>query len=279
MPEFIMVFLATASLTLGLAVGSFLNVVIFRGIEGKSIRGRSKCRSCFKTLTVFELIPVFSFVLQKGKCRTCAASLSLQYPLVESGTAIAFFFATWFLTDNFLYFDYLIIAKILVAFVGISASLVILVSDIKYKIIPDGAAVALLLVGIITSLWGTPFQPDTRDLFLINPKDGFFYDFSAALVLFFILASLWFFSRGAWMGFGDAKLIFTTSLILGFPASLVAFLLSFWLGSLIGIFLLLSRSKGLQDQIPFGPYILLGTLLALFFTPEFMRWTNLNGLF
>lgn len=168
MPEFIMLFIATASLLLGLSVGSFLNVVILRGAEGKSLRGRSQCQNCFKTLTVFELIPVLSFILQKGKCRSCAASLSLQYPLVESGTAILFFLATWFLTDNFFYLDGLIIFQILLAFVGISTSLVILVSDLKYKIVPDGALLFLLPIGLAASFRGDIFQPDTSDLFLKN---------------------------------------------------------------------------------------------------------------
>lgn len=278
MPEFITIFLAISSLALGLAVGSFLNVAVLRGAEGKSLRGRSHCQSCFKALTVFELIPVFSYISQKGKCRSCAASLSLQYPMVESGTAIAFFFTTWLLTDNFFYLDYLVIAKIILAFVGISASLVILVSDIKYKVIPDGALLFLLPIGFIASFWGEIFQSSNEEIFLNISRDEFWYDLSAAIILFFLFASMWFFSRGTWMGFGDAKLIFATSLIIGFPASLVAFLLSFWLGSLAAIIILLLKMRGLRDQVPFGPYILLGTLLALFFTPEFIRWTNLSGL-
>ena len=97
-------------------------------------------------------------------------------------------------------------------------------------------------------------------------------------VLALFLAALWFLSRGRAIGLGDAKLIFSSSLLLGFPNSIVAFLFSFWLGGFIGVSLLIAGRKKLKSRIPFGPFILIGSALAYFFGPIFLEYTNLSLL-
>ena len=257
-----MILLSVLFLT-GLAVGSFLNVVIVRAARGESVRGRSRCETCGKTLGVWELIPVLSHVLQKSRCRSCGTVISVQYPLVELGTAVAFLSVAWFLSPfrylNVEIFEYL---ELLAVFVSVSAGIVILVSDLRWQIIPNGAALILALVGIAASVARQTLAPD-----LVAAVLG---------ALFF--ASLWFVSRGRWMGLGDAKLVFTTSLLIGFPGSLVAILFAFWLGGIAGILLLAAGSKTLKSRIPFGPFIIAGTVLAFFLSDSFIAFTGFGLL-
>lgn len=254
---------------LGLIVGSFLNVVIRRGVRHESITGRSYCESCKKILSFKELVPVISYLSQKGKCSNCGSNLSWQYPLIEIGTGAMYALTSWYLlptdkilllslsNESLLAFDYWFLA-----IVGLSAAIVIFVSDFLYQIIPNGAVMILFLTGLIATFY----------------RESIFKDSLTALAIALILSAFWFFSKGQWMGLGDTKLILATSLILGYPQSISAFLFSFWLGGLMGIFLLLFRLKSRADHIPFGPFILIGSVLAYFFSDFFLVHSNLYPL-
>lgn len=255
------------SFLFGLSVGSFLNVVILRSHRGEKISGRSYCESCKTTLSVKELIPVFSFLIQKGRCRTCGAALSWQYPLVELGSALLFAAAMWYFLPQ-LSLDIQSFLFLFALSVGLGAAIVIFVSDLRFEIIPNGAVLTLLILGFIAVLYRT--KSGTGDVV---------WDFAASLIFSLFLASLWFFSQGRWMGFGDVKLIFATSLLLGFPASIVAFLYSFWIGGIIGVILLCSGLRTLKHHIPFGPFIVIGSLLAYFTADSFLALAGLKGLF
>ena len=248
------------SFFLGLVVGSFINVVVRRGERGEKITGRSHCESCGKTLSFLELIPVLSFLFLRGRCRNCNAPFSLQYPLVELGTGVSYALAGWFFLD--FSFDLLSFLSWLAVFLGIGAAMIIAVSDIRSHIIPNGAVLALLALGLFRSVY--VLSQTKSSTFVLD----LVWDMVAALVIALFLAALWYFSGGRWMGFGDVKLIFVTSLILGFPAAFMAFLLAFWLGGLFGIILIVSRQKTLQSHIPFGPFILVGAALAYFLPPD-----------
>lgn len=240
----------------GLTVGSFLNVVIMRGARGEKPFGRSRCNSCKKTLSPRELIPVLSFALQKGRCRSCGTVLSWQYPLVELGTAALFSVFFWYFFA-LLSYDTWFFLQILGVFVMISAGMVILVSDLRWQIIPDGAVFILFLYSVFVLFY--------RYFVFSGEESNLLFDLLAAAVVSFFFFALWFFSEGRWMGLGDAKLMFPLSLILGFPYSFLAFLFSFWIGGAVGIFLIVLRLKTLSNRIPFGPFILLGAVLAYFF--------------
>lgn len=245
---------------IGLIVGSFLNVCILRGGRGESVRGRSRCPYCKKTLSFIELIPVVSFLLQKGRCRACGAVLSLQYPLVELGTAFLYAGAFFFARDAFV-FSFASLLFFFALFAGIAASIVICVTDIRFTIIPDGAIFALLISAFI---------------FLFLAPHNLIMTAASTATFSLFLFSLWFFSRGAWIGFGDVKLVFVMSLLAGYPASFSAFLFSFWLGGIVGVLFLLLGKKSLKSALPFGPFILSGTLLAYFFSDTFLRITGLD---
>ncbi len=246
----------------GLVIGSFLNVVILRGARGEGLGGRSRCDGCGKTLGARELVPVISFLWQKGRCRSCGIALSWQYPLIEAATASAFFLLAW----QFLPYTsagWLPALVFFLVFPATAALIVLIVSDFKFQILPDGATALLAIFGIAAGI--------SRGTLLA--------DAVAALAFALFFAALWFFSRGRWMGFGDAKLILATSLAIGFPVSIAAFLFSFWLGGIVGIILLALGKKGLQSRIPFGPFIIAGAALAHFLSAQFLTLTGISLLF
>ncbi|MBI2121781.1 MAG: prepilin peptidase [Candidatus Sungbacteria bacterium] len=257
------------SFLFGLGVGSFLNVVILRGARGESfVKGRSRCESCGKTLQWFELIPLASFFIQKARCRSCGAKLSWQYPLVEFATGLLFALIAIYYSPSGvegipLWLSPRLAFELMFAFVIPSASIVILVSDIRWKIIPNGAVVTLLVVSLI--------RESTR-LSLVDIG----YDVGAALGLAFFFFALWFLSRGAWMGFGDVKLVLATSFLLGFPASIPAVLFSFWIGAAFGVILLALRVVNLKTQIPFGPFILAGSAAAYFYSETALWYIGMS---
>ena len=249
----------------GLIIGSFLNVVIMRSLRGEKLTGRSHCDSCGKTLSWFELFPLFSFVYQKGRCLHCGTVFSVQYLVVELGTALSFCAVLAYLFSyNLLLPDVRTFFLLLIVCVAASAMIVVLVADIRYQIIPNGAVLVLGIIGA-----GSVFLRSEHALTDIAASIGF--------CLFF--AALWYFSDGKAMGFGDVKLIFATSLLVGFPASLAAFLFSFWLGGLAGIILILTRRRGLKSRLAFGPFILVGTILAFFFSDSFFAFSGFSHFF
>lgn len=248
---------------LGLIIGSFLNVLIIRGAAGERITGRSHCRSCFQKLSTVDLIPVFSFLFQKGRCRYCGTAFSKQYILVELATALSFVLVFNYLQNG--YFNLIFFLQLAEFTSAVCAGIVVFVSDWRYKIIPNGAVLVIFLAGFLRTWQQSNFQFNS----------DFKYNAGSALVFMIILGLLWLLSQGAWMGLGDVKLIPATSVFLGFPASLTAFLFSFWLGGLYGIILLLSGKQKLKSQIPFGPFIIMASVIAYMYSPIFMSMSGL----
>lgn len=252
----------------GLAIGSFLNVAILRSATGETLRGRSRCNACTRTLTAIELIPIISFALQKARCRSCGTVLLWQYPMVETSTALAFGLIAALYLDAvgglLELFDLIILSAL---FTAAAAMITICVADLKFHLIPNGATVALVISGLIFSYH--------RAIFTYDP----FYDIAAAIALAGFLGSLWFFSKGKWIGLGDAKLVIGTSLLVGFPAAIVALLFAFWLGSIIGVFLLFFGRATLKGIIPFGPFILAGVILAYYLSDWFLFYTGFSFFF
>lgn len=242
---------------LGLVIGSFLNVAVLRGREGKPLTGRSHCPHCKRVLTTRELIPVVSFLLQKKRCRSCKTRISWQYPLVELGTGLSFALAGLLFLPSFnLWRSDLHSFYFILMLVGISAAIAIFVSDIRFEVIPDGATLILFVLGLAT----------------VVIRGHILSDVVAATGATLTFFSIWFFSKGRAMGMGDVKLVPATSLILGYPASILGFLFSFWLGGIIAVALLLGAKKGLKSRMPFGPFILLGAIGAYFGSDVFLAF-------
>lgn len=242
---------------LGLIVGSFLNAAYWRMQEGISLGGRSMCPRCRERISWYDNIPLLSFALLGGKCRSCRAPISRRYPIVECGTGIVFlllgeaFFSVWDTSS-----------WILTAFLLFSASVLILifVFDLESMEIPNillwiGTGVAFVF---LLALDATRFSPGASvwSLALHSGLLGALIGF----VPLFLLASL---SREKWMGMGDGFLAFFLGLIVGFPAVLFSLTMAFFLGALVGISLIALKKKGLQSQVPLGPFLIVGAFLAL----------------
>ena len=246
----------------GAIVGSFLNVVILRYGSGRGFSGRSGCFSCGKKLKTAELVPILSFIFLCGRCSLCKAKISWQYPLVEFLTAVIFMLVVG---KDFL------LGETLVHLAALSVLMAITIYDLRHKIIPDG----LSLIFAFTALTRTIFFPPITSLSGMEILSAFLAGPLTTSPFFFI----WFFSRGRWMGLGDAKLALGIGWLLGIGSALFALLLSFWIGAFVSVSLLalgkiFQSTKGnglfsglknltMKSEVPFAPFLVFGTFLAL----------------
>ena len=251
----------------GLCAGSFLNCVICRlGSRKSFLDGRSFCPHCKNKLSWWELIPVFSFVFLRGRCRHCRKNISWQYPLVELAAGILFFLVFRFQFPSFgeyLYFNFQSIFSSFYFWLSVCFLLIIFVYDLRHFIIPD--EVLYPAIGITVFYRLIVFFQLGDFYFLLNPLLS-----AIAAAMFFFL--LYFFSRGKWIGFGDVKLGFFMGLFLGFPNILVALFLAYLIGAIIGVALITFKRKGLKSEIPFGPFLVGGTFIALFCGQNIIYW-------
>ena len=245
---------------LGMSVGSFLNVVMLRTYKGQSWLGRSQCAVCKHVLSARDLIPLFSFFLLKRQCRFCQTPISWQYPLVECFTGFLFllFFLKytqgWFLSPMQIAFWGTFFLRDLIFILFL---IVLFVYDLKYFFILD----RFTIPGIVIAL--------SFNVFL---GFSFFSLLSGLVVLsgFFLLQFL--FSKGTWVGGGDIRMGALMGSMLGLEQSLVALFLSYLIGALFGIALLLTKKATRKTQIPFGTFLAIGTFLVLFFGHQVIKW-------
>ena len=256
----------------GLAVGSFLNCVIYRlEIGGSFLKGRSFCPFCKHKLFWFDLIPVFSFLFLRAKCRYCKKPISVQYPLVELATGILFVllwnYELGIMNYKFLSFEFIIYFLFLIL---ISSFLILIfVFDLKHYIIPDKVVLPAIIIIFIYNLQFLIFKNfSTFNRLILSGfgAAGFF-------LLIFLL------SKGRAMGGGDVKLGFLMGFLLGFPDILPALFFTFLIGAIIGIGLILTKKKKLKSEVPFGPFLVLGTYIAIFWGQALVNWyLSLFGL-
>ena len=248
----------------GLLIGSFLNVVIFRVEKNEHLGGRSYCPSCKKPLAWHDLVPVFSFLWLRGKCRNCKQKISWQYPIIEIVTGLLFLliFNFQFSIFNTLFLFY--VAAVLI---------VIFVIDLKFYLIPD----RVLLPAIVAAFFYRVLNFGNWDLFgnwsLVIGISPLAFNFILASVIgssFFLMIFL--VSKGVWMGFGDVKLAIFLGLLVGFPGILLALFLAFLFGAIIGVIGMLAKKKGLKSELPFAPFLIIGTWVTLFFGEQIVNW-------
>lgn len=231
----------------GLVFGSFYNVLIYRLPSDKSIiKPPSTCGHCQQQLKVLDLIPVVSYVILKGKCRYCGHKVSPQYPLIELATAVIFLVMYNIFGLNVYFFKAVVLSSIV---------LVMSMIDLKHYIIPDELSFFTVVSGLV--------------FFLIIGDMSF-----KSLVLAFLLGGgfLFIIAIIGPMGGGDIKIMAGFALFMGLEKTILALLLSFILGGIIGILLILFKIKGRKDQMPFGPSLGLGTLLSFVYFNEIFTW-------
>lgn len=262
---------------LGTIIGSFLNVVIYRFNTGRTVtKGRSICMSCNNNLRWYELIPVFSFLIQSGKCRRCMSRISHQYPLIEIITGIIFaLLAFKFLPVIFISYGLYILIVVLFIFL-FSLLIVISVYDIRHKIIPDKLVYIFIILSFLSIFINffpieSIFKLPTLSALIAGP----------AIALPFVL--LWYFSKGRLMGLGDGKLMLGIGWMLGLSAGIFAVILAFWIGAIVSIILMLlsknlstqARKINMKTEIPFAPFLIISTLVTFFFGLNFLSLVKL----
>ncbi len=236
------------TLGLGTIVGSFLNVCIHRLPRRESlVLPGSHCPHCGAPISWYDNIPLVSFLILGGRCRACQAAISWRYPLVEAATVLLFLLA---------------LARFGLTLEGTraailaSALLVVALIDLDHRIIPD----RLTLPGIALGLVGAWFLPP-----------GIVSSIVGTLVgggLFYLIALA---SRGG-MGGGDIKLAAMLGAFLGWQSGLLAIFVGVLIGGVVGVTLLLLRLRGRKDAIPFGPFLAVGGVVALFWGDAILHW-------
>lgn len=234
---------------IGIIFGSFFNVAGLR-VPKKApfITGRSYCPNCSQTIPWYDLIPVLSFLFLRGKCRHCHQRISFVYPVVELVTG--FFFA-------FSYIKTGLNIELVVALSLVSMLMIIFVSDIHYMLIPNRILLFFLPIFIV--------------LRMILPLDPWWDSIAGGLIAIVLLSVIIIVSRGG-MGGGDMKLFGLLGIVLGTGKVLLAFFLATLIGALFGGLLLLLKIIGRKQEVPFGPYIIVGALLAYFYGNELIHW-------
>ncbi|MBD3208199.1 MAG: hypothetical protein GF370_01965, partial [Candidatus Nealsonbacteria bacterium] len=219
---------------------------------------RSYCPHCKHPLSWHDLFPVASFLSLKGKCRYCQEPISAQYPLVELATGAIFslvFYNNLSLLSS-VPFDFWILNLFFLFFVS-SVLIIIFVYDLKHYIIPDKIIFPAILIATGWRLGIAIFYEPYQEFTILN---GFLSALGAAAFFFSIV---WL-SKGKGMGMGDVKFVILMGMLLGFPEILMALLLSFLLGSVVGVFLIMTGKKGLKSEVPFAPFLVTGTFLVMF---------------
>jgi len=235
---------------LGLLIGSFLNVVIFRMNELHTIiLTRSHCQECKKEIAWYDLIPFLSFIILKTKCRYCDKPISWQYPLVEVGTAILSVLIYWKF-GNHLYTYFLLATTYFL--------IVIFVYDLKKYLIPDEMLYPAIIIAIIYRAFDSPLN--------------FKMTLLGVLIAVGFLGIIYLLGKGKWMGFGDVKLAILLGLVTPFPLVIITIFLAFLIGSVVGLIMVSLKQKKLKSEVPFAPFLIIGLYLSIFFGEKIISW-------
>lgn len=229
---------------IGLFIGSFLNVVIDRLPRGESFwSGRSYCESCKHVLSGRDLIPLFSFLSLRGKCRYCHARLSYQYPLLEALTAACFLLTYLFLPS------YSLVSAIF-SLIIVSVLIIIFFIDLFEGIIPFKI---IIPATVLTAAYLLTYDPSIIVMHVVTAL-------LTASFFFFLFAI----TKGKGMGFGDVVYAFFMGLLLGFPNTVLGLYIAFLTGAGVSLILIVLKRKKLKGStIPFGPFLVLGTYVVL----------------
>jgi leader peptidase (prepilin peptidase)/N-methyltransferase len=238
---------------LGLVVGSFLNVCIYRLPRGQSVNWpASRCTTCDRSLAWYENIPVVSWLVLRGRCRTCGERISVMYPIVEAITA-ALFIAGYFI------YGWTPLLAVRLAFT--CAMIVLFMIDLQHYLLPNVITVPGIVIGFALSL----VLPPGWKASLIGLVAGG--------GLLFAIAEAWYRFRGIeGLGMGDVKMLAMIGAFLGWKLMLVTLVLSSFAGSLIGVGAIALGRGGMKSMLPFGTFLAVGALTAAVAGDVILTW-------
>lgn len=252
------IFFGVMVFVLGMCVGSFINMAVYRIakkekiLKSKSLKieneKRSYCDFCGRQLRWFDNIPVISWLTYRGKSRCCGEKLPLLYPIVEIITGLLFLLNYQFSVFNL---------QSIVVYLIMGLLVFEAVFDFKYMLIPDGAAYALIGLALLR-------------LIILGAKMEYLYTAFLSALFIFILHKIKIKGKEA-MGDGDIFLAFFMGLFLSFPNIIVAFYLAFIVGAVVGIILIIKKKVKKLSPIPFGPFLILGTVMAYFWGEKIIK--------
>lgn len=238
----------------GAVVGSFLNVCIYRmPLDQSIVSPGSRCMGCGTSVRWYDNIPIVSWLVLRGRCRSCGASFSIRYPLVELLTA---------LLATLLILKFGLTLRFAVMFVFCAALVVITFIDFDYQIIPDEISLPGIGLGFVSSF----FMPE---LGWLSSLSGIIAGWGLLALVFY--GYLWLTGREG-MGGGDAKLLAMMGAFLGFQAVPFIIFASSLVGTIAGLSIMAIQRKDRHLAIPFGPYLALGAVLYIFGGPQIIRW-------
>jgi prepilin signal peptidase PulO-like enzyme (type II secretory pathway) len=283
---------------IGLVLGSFAKALADRSLENKSYWGRSYCPKCKHKLRAYDLFPILSYLFLKGKCRYCHKKIDKSYFWIEviQGVLIGYLFyisaaQTPLLSDQPALILFILILLFKTFFITILV--IITLTDLKNYFIPDRVIIPSIIIGFFFLLsinlyrvFHLYYYLSQNDFgkYLLRPDNNYFLDhvfmifksfgFNILTALglgmfFFILIVA---TRGKGMGGGDLKLGIFIGLMLGFPNGVLAIMLGFFVGAIISILLIIFGKKSFKEIIPFGPFLVIGSLISLFWGDQIINW-------
>ena len=239
----------------GASIGSFLNVLIDRLPKDESINGRSHCDFCGKKIAWFDLLPVLSFFILRGKTRCCGKKLVFQYPLIEFVTGCIFVLVF----KDGPYIESLTRSVLILSI--LSALIVIFVSDLKYHLISDYVLLALFAFSLLLK-FVIPAQAGIQTIGL---------DVLSGLIVGLPIFLIYFISKERAMGLGDVYLSAIMGILLGWQAGFLALYIAFVTGAIFGLIIIIFKHKKLKSKIAFGPFLVIGTVVMLFWGERIME--------
>lgn len=262
-------FVSIVAFVLGVIIGSFLNVYIYRFHTGKSLSGSSHCLSCRTPLRFYELFPLFSYLGLRGRCRSCSAIIPSRYFWVELVTGLLFLTTVNVVLDIRLW---------PLLFILMATLVVVAVYDLAHFVIPNAFVWFLTLIAALYVGYGVWLTQDYYSLI---------GNVLAATLAFLFFWALWWYSGGRWIGFGDAKLAAPLAFMVGIMGVFSMLTLSFWIGTIISVsilgwqkygkggqlgFRLGGRPLTIKSEVPFAPFLILGFLTVFLFQIDVLVW-------
>lgn len=249
-----MVYFVLFVFVIGLIIGSFLNVVLYRMHTKESLGGRSKCPSCQTVIAWYDNFPVVSYIMLSGKCRHCNALISYNYPLVEGITgvlfALAFFVAYPYTTSMEMF-------SLIVTWIFIATLIIIFFYDLRWYLILDIVTIPVIVFAFVANV---VLGEVWWKLLLAAAIGGGFF-----LLQFLV-------SKGRWIGGGDIRLGVLMGVMVGFPMILVAMMAAYLIGTIISLPLVFLGNKQMGDKIPFGTFLALATVITLLYGNNILAW-------